>query len=102
MPDDLLALALEQAERSEPTVRVAALLRIARVESAVDRQNARKTFERALTETRGITGVEGSFLLAHARLIAAAVVPDLLPDIPSLARSSPSPILVGDARQDHA
>ena len=83
MPDDVLALALEQAERSEPTVRVAALLRIARVESAVDRQNARKTFERALTATRGITGADGSFLLAHARLVAAAVAPDLLPDIPS-------------------
>src|ERR1700733_358673 len=86
MPDDLLALALEQAERSEPTVRVAALLRIARVESAVDRQNARKTFERALAETRGITGVDGSFLLAHARLVAAAVAPELLPDIPSFDR----------------
>lgn len=83
MPDDVLALALEQAERSEPTVRVAALLRIARVESAVDRQNARKTFERALTATRGITGADGSFLLAHAPLVAAAVAPDLLPDIPS-------------------
>jgi hypothetical protein len=66
MPDELLALALEQAERSEPTVRVAALLRIARVESAVDRQNARKTFERALAETKGITGVDGSFLLARS------------------------------------
>lgn len=86
MPDDLLALAAERAERSEPAVRVAALLRIARVESAVDRQNARKTFERALAETRGITGVDGNFLLAHARLVAAAVAPDLLPDIPSLDR----------------
>ena len=86
MPDDLLARALEQAERSEPTVRVAALLRIARVESAVDRQRAQKTFERALTETRGMTGVDGSFLLAHARLVAAAVAPELLPDIPSVDR----------------
>jgi hypothetical protein len=86
MPDDLLALALEQAERSEPTVRVAALLRIARVQSAVDRPSARKTFERALSETRGITGVDGSFLLAHARLVAAAVAPELLPDIPSFDR----------------
>jgi hypothetical protein len=86
MPDDLLALALEQAERSEPTVRVAALLRIARVESAVDRQYALKTFEGALTETRAITGVDGSFLLAHARLVAAAVAPELLPDIPAFDR----------------
>jgi hypothetical protein len=86
MPDDLLALAVERAERSEPAVRVAALLRIARVESAVDREQARKTFERALTETRQITEVDGNFLLAHARLVAAAVAPELLPDIPSLDR----------------
>jgi hypothetical protein len=81
-----LALAVERAERSEPAVRVAALLRIARVESAIDRERARKTFERALTETRQITGVDGNFLLAHARLVAAAVAPELLPDIPSLDR----------------
>ncbi|HWF11247.1 MAG TPA: hypothetical protein VG297_22410 [Bryobacteraceae bacterium] len=84
MPDELLTPAREQAERSEPGVRVAALLRIARVESAINREQARKTFEQALTETRGITGVDGGFLLAHARLIAAAVAPDLVADIPAL------------------
>jgi hypothetical protein len=84
MPDDLLTPAREQAERSEPGVRVAALLRIARVESAVNREQARKTFEQALTEARRITGVDGDFLLGHARLIAAAVAPGLLPDIPAL------------------
>jgi hypothetical protein len=86
MPDDLLAPAREQAERSEPEVRVAAFLRIARVESAVDREQGRKTFERALTEARRITGADGDFLLAHARLIAAAVAPELLADIPALDR----------------
>jgi hypothetical protein len=84
MPDELLISARDQAERSEPEVRVAAFLRIARVESAVNREQARKTFERALAETRQIAGVDGDFLLAHARLIAAAVAPDLLPDIPAL------------------
>jgi len=86
MPDDLLILARKQAERSESNVRVAALLRIARVESAVDREQARKTFERALTEVRQIAGVERNFLVAHARFIAAAVAPDLLPDIPAIDR----------------
>ncbi len=84
MPDELLTPAREQAEKSEPGVRVAALLRIARVESAVDREQARKTFEQALTETRQIAGADGDFLLKHARLIAAAVAPDLVPDIPAL------------------
>jgi len=83
---DLLALARELAERSEPTVRVAALLSIARVETAFDRELARKTFEQALAETRRIAGVDGDFLLAHARLVGAAVAPDLLPDIPSFDR----------------
>jgi hypothetical protein len=84
MPDDPLAPAREQAERSDPGVRAAAFLRIARVESAVDREQGRKTFERALAETRRITGVDGDFLLAHARLLAAAVAPDLVADIPAL------------------
>jgi hypothetical protein len=82
MPDDLLTPARDQAERSEPGVRVAAFLRIARVESVVDPGQGRKTFERALSEIRQITGVDGDFLLAHARLVAAAVAPGLLPDIP--------------------
>jgi len=83
MPDDLLARAREQAERSEPTVRVAALFRIARVESATDPRQARKTFKRALAEARGIKGADGPLVLAHAQLLAAAVAPELLPDIPS-------------------
>src|SRR5215469_15863259 len=84
MPDDLLTGPRAGRERSEPGVRVAALLRISRVESAVNREQARKTFEQALTETRQIAGVDGDFLLAHARLIAAAVAPDLVPDITAL------------------
>ena len=71
MPDDLLTPARDQAERSEPGVRGAAFLRIARVESVVDPGQGRKTFERALSEIRQITGVDGDFLLAHARLVAS-------------------------------
>ena len=69
MPDDLLARALEQPERSEPTVRVAALFRIARVESAADIQHARNTFERALAEARGITGVDAAALAGLPELL---------------------------------
>jgi hypothetical protein len=86
MLHDLLIEARDQAEKSEPMVRVAALLRIARVESAVDREKSRETFDQTLAEIRRITGQEGNFFLEHARLIAAAVAPDLLPDIVSFER----------------
>jgi hypothetical protein len=85
MPDDLLAGALAQAERSEPPVRAAALLRIARVETAFDRGQARLTFQRALDETRRISGRDGEFLLEQAQLLAAAVAPDLLHEMPPVA-----------------
>jgi len=83
MPDDLLSRAWEQAERSKPPVRAAALLRIARVQTVFDRDQARRTFERALDETRRLPGRDGEFLLEQARLLAAAVAPDLLREIPS-------------------
>jgi hypothetical protein len=81
MPNDLLADAREQAERSDPPVRAAALLRIARVETAFDRIAARGTFERGLDATRRIPGREGEFLLEQARFVAAAVAPELLSGI---------------------
>jgi hypothetical protein len=86
MPDDLLAGARAQAERSEPPVRAAALLRIARVETAFDRGQARITFQQALDETRRLSGRDREFLLEQAQLLAAAVAPDLLREIPSVAR----------------
>jgi hypothetical protein len=81
MPDDLLARAREQAERSKPPVRAAALLRIARVQMAFDRNQAGKTFEQGLEETRRISGSDGELLLEQARLLAAAVAPDFLQGI---------------------
>ena len=86
MTDDLLAGARAQAERSEPPVRAAALLRIARVQTAFDRGQARITFQRALDETRRLSGRDREFLLEQAQLLAAAVAPDLLREIPSAAR----------------
>src|SRR5271157_5913056 len=83
MPDDLLARAREQAERSTPPVRAAALLRIARVETATCRHQARRTFEQGLDEVRRLSGLERQFLLEQACLLAAAVAPDVLSEIPS-------------------
>jgi hypothetical protein len=82
MAEDLLAPAREQAERSSPPVRAAALLHIARVETAFDRDAARHTFEQALSAARQLPGMDGPLLLEQAQLFAAAVAPDLLPKIP--------------------
>jgi hypothetical protein len=81
MAGELLASAYEAAERSKPDVRVAALLRIARVQIALDRGQARRTFEQALDEIRRIPGRDATFFLEHTRFFAAAIAPDLLPSI---------------------
>jgi hypothetical protein len=82
MPQDLLARAHEQAKRSEAPVRAAALLRIARVQTAFNREQARQTFQEALAETHRLSGQDCDFLFDQARFLAAAVAPDLLPGIP--------------------
>jgi hypothetical protein len=66
-------------------VRAAALLRIARVETAVNPSAARNIFERGLDSIRRLPGLDGEFLLEQAALIAAAVAPDLLSGTPRLA-----------------
>jgi hypothetical protein len=85
MRDDFLAGALEQAERSEPAVRAAALMRIARVQAASDAGRGRSTFQRGLDETLRLSGRDGEFFLEQAKLLAAAVAPSLLREIPSVA-----------------
>jgi hypothetical protein len=62
-------------------------MRIARVESVVDREQACRTFERGLEETRRLSGFDRERLLEQARLLAAAVAPNLLSEIPPGARS---------------
>jgi hypothetical protein len=57
-------------------------MRIARVQTAVERGQARNTFEQALDEIRRIPGRDANFFLEHARFFAAAIAPDLLPSIP--------------------
>jgi hypothetical protein len=81
--DDLLARARAEAERAAAPVRAAALMRIARVETAFDRGQARITFEMGLAEARGLPGRARHDLLSSARLLAAAVEPKLLHEIPS-------------------
>jgi hypothetical protein len=84
MPDDdLLARARVEAERAGAAVRAAALMRIARVETAFDRGEARITFEMGLEEARRLPGRARHDLLSSARLLAAAVEPKLLHEIPS-------------------
>ena len=78
MWEDLLARVRQLAERSDPQVRAAALMRIARVQTALNRDRARGTFEMALEETRLLSGRDRESLLETASLIAAAVAPDLL------------------------
>ncbi|WP_213805155.1 hypothetical protein [Granulicella sp. dw_53] len=73
----------EQAARSQPAVRAAAMLRIARVQTAVDRGRARITFEMALEEARRLAGRDRDALLEQARWVAAAVAPELLETIPA-------------------
>jgi TonB family protein len=80
---ELLASAYEAARHSKPDVRVAALLRIARVQTVLDRGQARRTLELALDEIRRIPGRDGALLLDHARTFAAVIAPDLLAAIPS-------------------
>jgi hypothetical protein len=82
MSKDLLARARVEAERAAAPVRAAALMRIARVETAFDRGQARITFEMGLEEARALRGRERRDLLSTARLLAAAVAPELLHEIP--------------------
>ena len=96
MVGELLASALEVAQHSKPDVRVAALLRIARVQTVLDRGQARRTFEQALDTIRRIPGRDGAFLLEHARLFAAAIAPDLTSDYIRALRSRESPLFVSE------
>ena len=86
MSDALLATALEDAEKSTPAVRAGALMRIARVLTASDRDAARRLFERALDEAQQIAGRDGEALMEDAPLMAAAIAPDLLSSIPATGR----------------
>jgi hypothetical protein len=83
MDGNLLATALEQADRSSPGVRAAALMRIARVQLAVAPAEARATFERGLEAARQLASPEREMVFEQASYAAAAVAPHLLSQLPS-------------------
>lgn len=87
MESDSLSALRKRAEASPPPVRAAALMRIARVESVADRAQARRSFESGLEEARRLSGFDRDWLLEQARVLAAAVAPDL---IPALGSTTPS------------
>lgn len=78
MPDDLLALAHRQALEADRSVRAAALLRIARAESAGDVSRATQTLLEGLDQVRQLPHPNREYLLEEALLVAAAVAPALL------------------------
>jgi hypothetical protein len=80
--DELLEKARKKAEKAEPSVRAAALLRIARAESGIDSSRARETLLEALNVVRELPGGARENLLDEARRVAAAVSPELLASVP--------------------
>jgi hypothetical protein len=88
MPDDLLKNARQQAEKADPSMRAAALLRISRAESAADVSRARRTLLEGLDAVRNLSNSVRQHLLQEARAVAAAVSPEVLAEIP-ITCSSP-------------
>ena len=76
MLGETLIRLLEQAEQSEPSVRAAAMLRIARVVSAEDRAEALRIFDAGLEAVSRVEGGGSQWMTAQARLIAAALSPE--------------------------
>src|SRR6516225_1366309 len=77
---------LQRAETSDPPIRAAALMRIARLQSTSDPDAARRTFLRGLDEARQLSPYDRDCLLPQARLLAAAVAPDLISEIRARGR----------------
>jgi hypothetical protein len=62
---ELLSASIEEAERSDPAVRAAALLHIARVMNAVDHAEAERVMERALALATGLSEPDRDVVLAR-------------------------------------
>ncbi len=73
MSQQLLLQVLKQAEVSEPAVRAAALLHIARVLARTDQGAAERVLERGIALARDLEGRAGSLLLGNAVCLAAAI-----------------------------
>ena len=75
MAQDFLSAAREQAEQSDPPVKAAALLRIARVWKAFDQAEAERLLERGITLATKLPEPDRSRILEGAVSLAAAVSP---------------------------
>jgi len=73
MSQQLLLTACEQAERSEPAVRAAALMHIARVMARSDQAAAEQLLEQGIALAEKIQTDQPSLLLGNAICLAAAV-----------------------------
>jgi len=83
MSDDLLENARQQAGKAEPSMRSAALLRIARAESIANATQARTSLLEALEIIRNLPSPNREHHFEEARTVAAAVDPALLAEIPA-------------------
>jgi hypothetical protein len=75
MPQELLA-AMLQAEQSEPSVRTAALLRIARVLAKADQGEAERLLDRGLALLAELPDEERAAIAPQAMCLAACVAPN--------------------------
>ena len=66
MPRQLLSGALDQAERSEPAVRAAALLHVARVLNAFDHPEAERVLERGIALANDLAEPDREVILGEA------------------------------------
>lgn len=82
MADDLFETAHRQAEQAHPSVRAAALLRIARAQSVTNASQARQTLLKGLDAVRTLPASVRDQLFQEARGAAAAISPELLAEIP--------------------
>ena len=76
MSQQLLLMAREQAERSEPAVRAASLMHIARVLARSDQAAAEQLLEQGIALAKEIDGDASSLLLSNAISLAATVSPE--------------------------
>ena len=96
MLDDLLGAARRQAEKADPSVRAAALLRTAHAESTEDVSRARRTLLEGLDAVRNLPNSVRRHLFDEARSVAAAVSPELLDEIPTTGQSGVGQFASGD------
>jgi hypothetical protein len=83
MSGDLLEKARQQARKAEPSLRSAALLRIARAESVANATQARTSLLEALEIIPNLPSPNREHHFEEARTVAAAVDPALLAEIPA-------------------